>query len=187
MFARTSYKSRHRTRFARRVGAGATALAGLAVAAAPAGTFSFGLSTFSATEGGAAVVTLSRSGGASGEVAVTITVTGGTATAGTDFASRPYTITFPDGATAATLTIPFTDDTLVEGLETVTLALSTPTGGAVLGALTTATLSVNDNGTPAAGAGPVAAGRHRTFNGVTLALLSEVAPSNPLNLGVFVG
>ncbi|AWM39918.1 FG-GAP repeat protein [Gemmata obscuriglobus] len=138
------------------VGAGATALAGLTLAAAPAGTISFGLTTFSATEGGAAVVTLFRSGGSSGEVTVTVTVTGGTATAGTDFASGPYTVTFPDGATAATLTIPFTDDTLAEGLETVTLALSAPTGGAVLGALTTATLSVNDNDT--AGAGSVAAG-----------------------------
>ena len=82
--------------------------------------------------------------GSTGNVSATVTVTGGTATAGTDFTGGPYTVAFADGATTATLNIPITNDTAVEPSETVILTLSAPTNAAVLGAQTTTTLTITD-------------------------------------------
>ena len=47
--------------------------------------------------------------------------------------------------TSKTVSIPITDDALVEGNETVNVALSTPTGGATLGSPATAVLTITDN------------------------------------------
>jgi hypothetical protein len=136
------------------VGTGPTGLAGFALAEMPAGTIQFGAPTFTATEeGGAATVTLTRTGGSSGVVSVTLNVTGGSATAGTDFTAPPMTVTFADGQTSVTVTIPLLDDMLNEGPETVNLSLSVPTGGAVLGATTSATVTVNDADAPGGGPG----------------------------------
>src|SRR5678815_882432 len=49
------------------------------------------------------------------------------------------------GETSKTITIPITDDALVEGNESVNLSLDTPTGGATLGSQATATLTIVDN------------------------------------------
>src|SRR5262249_40058565 len=55
-------------------------------------------------------------------------------------------VSFADGdSTPKTFTIPISDDSLVEGAETVNLTLSAPTGGATLGAQTTPVLTINDN------------------------------------------
>ena len=58
---------------------------------------------------------------------------------------------FADGdTTAKTVNVPILQDTADEPDETVTLTLSTPTGGATLGAQTSAVLTIaDDDPTPA--------------------------------------
>jgi hypothetical protein len=127
------------------IGTGAVPLAGFTLADAPAGTVAFLSATNMASETGTtAAVVLTRTGGTNGPLTVTVNVTGGSAGAGTDFAAGPFTVTIPDGVATTTLNIPLTNDTIVEGAETVTLSLSNPTAGA-LGTQTTTTLTINDD------------------------------------------
>ena len=111
-----------------------------------AGTVQFSSATYSGAEGvPTAIVTLTRTGGTAGTVTVLVSATGGTATIGSDFTGVPATVTFLDGQTTATLTLPILDDATLEGDETATLTLSAPTGGATLGAVAVATLTITDN------------------------------------------
>jgi hypothetical protein len=126
------------------IGSGTTAISGLAVV--PAGTIEFQSATYSVAESGtSATLTLTRSGGSAGAVSVTVDAVGGTATAGTDFPGGPYTVNFADGQTTATLTVPLTDDTTLEGSETILLVISSVGPNGVVGAAKTATLTVNDD------------------------------------------
>ena len=79
--------------------------------------------------------TVSRSGGASGTVSVQYATTSSTATAGTDFTATSGTLSWLDGDVAPkTVTLEIIDDNDYElDTETVTMQLSTPLGGAVLG------------------------------------------------------
>lgn len=96
-----------------------------------------------------ATITVHRLDPGAGTVTVAYGVaSGGTATAGADFGtpSGTGTLTWPgyDGS-PRTFTVPvFDDGGPDEGVETVRFALSSPTGGAVLGSPSTATLSVVD-------------------------------------------
>jgi hypothetical protein len=116
----------------------------------PPDTVQFGTATVTAGEGaGVATITVTRTGDGVGEVAVTVRAVGGTATAGLDYQADPQTVVFPDGDTAPrTVTVRLVDDALVEGDETVLLALTDPAGGAVLGSPAGATLVIQDNDTP---------------------------------------
>src|SRR5262249_36916776 len=67
------------------------------------------------------------------------------ATAGSDYTATSGTLSFGIGETSKTFTVPITDDTLVEGNETVNLTLTSPTNGATLGTQNTATLTIVDN------------------------------------------
>ncbi|NEQ96490.1 MAG: hypothetical protein F6K30_07175 [Cyanothece sp. SIO2G6] len=111
------------------------------------GTIAFSSSTYSVNEDGATAqaITLTRTGGSDGEVSVTLTPTDGTATAGDDYDATPITVTFADGVTRRTVSIPITNDTAVEAAETVSLTLSGPTNGATLGSQATATLTIENN------------------------------------------
>jgi hypothetical protein len=85
-------------------------------------------------------VELSRTGGSSGAVTVGVAVTGGSLVNGTDYQNyNPTTVTFADGATTATTTIQLN---AINGGGTIVLGLSNPTGGAGLGAPSSATLNV---------------------------------------------
>jgi hypothetical protein len=90
-------------------------------------------------------LTLTRSAGSDGEVSVRVRSTGGSATPGSDYTAIDQVVTFADGQTSATLTVPLLDDLRFEGNETVTLELSDPTGGASIGNASTATLTITDN------------------------------------------
>ena len=80
-----------------------------------------------------ATVTVTREGGSSGLVAVTIATANGSATAGTDYtALAPTTLVFETGETSQTVTIPIINDTLAEGDESFFVVLSNPTNGAGL-------------------------------------------------------
>ena len=124
------------------------------VGASPgAGTLQFSAATYSVAEnGGSATITITRTGGSTGAVGVTVSTSNGTATAGSDYTAVSTTVSFAAGDTAnKTVSIPITDDALVEGNETVNVALSTPTGGATLGSPNTAVLTITDNDGAAAG------------------------------------
>jgi hypothetical protein len=127
------------------IGATSQSLNGLTLAEAPTGTISFGAAAVAITESaGTVTLTLNRTSGSSGPVTVNINVTGGTATAGSDFTAGPYTVTFADGQTTQTLSIPLTADQIVEGVETITLTIASVSNGAVIGAIPTTTISVSD-------------------------------------------
>jgi hypothetical protein len=77
-------------------------------------------------------------------VTVNYATADGTATAGSDYTAASGTLTFASGETSKTVTVNMTGDTLVEPDETLTLALSSPTG-ATLGTATGTGTIVNDD------------------------------------------
>ena len=58
------------------------------------------------------------------------------------------TLTFLNGVTSQTITVPTKADTLLEGPETFTVMLSSPGGGATLGAPASAVVTIVDDETP---------------------------------------
>ena len=127
-----------------KIGTGTADVRGLALATA--GTVAFESATYSVAEsGGSAALVLTRTGGSSGALTVSVTAAGGTATAKTDFPGGPYTVNFADGQTTATLTVPLTDDTDLEGAETILLAISSVGPSGTVGAVSTTLLTVNDD------------------------------------------
>jgi predicted alternative tryptophan synthase beta-subunit len=111
------------------------------------GTIQFSSATYSVNEnGGSVAVTATRTGGSTGAVSVSYATSNGTATAAADYTAASGTLSWADGDTAnKTFTVTILDDTTYEGNETVILALSGPTGGASLGAQSTAALTIVDN------------------------------------------
>src|SRR5581483_1375077 len=69
---------------------------------------------------------------------------GGTATNGTDYTTLPGTITFPAGAATVDLPVNPTDDTLVEGTETVVVTPTAAAGYTVSGGSAQIALFDND-------------------------------------------
>jgi len=111
-----------------------------------AGTVQFSGPTYVVTEpvsGTTTVdITVTRTGGDAGPATVTYATADGTATAGEDYVAAGGVLTFGVGDVKKTFTITVNADSVVEGTETVRLALSNPTGGLALGAQSTATLSI---------------------------------------------
>ncbi|MBO9998033.1 MAG: hypothetical protein J7641_03330 [Cyanobacteria bacterium SID2] len=117
-------------------------------ASADAGTLEFTASSFSYDEDGTpiAAVTVSRTGGNSGDVSVTLDLSDITAASPDDYDSTPITVNFADGDDAdKVVAIPFVDDDLVEIDETLQVALVNPTGSASIGTQNTATVTIVDN------------------------------------------
>jgi len=94
---------------------------------------------------GSVAFTVSRNFGSQGTATVNYATTNGTATAGSDYTAVAGTLTFLDGETSKTITIPIIDDSVFEPSETFTLSLSNPTGGATLGPTATAIVTILDN------------------------------------------
>jgi Bacterial Ig domain/Calx-beta domain/PKD domain len=121
------------------------------VAASPAiaaGTFNFASVASRVDESaGEAVVRVTRTGGSTGAASVSYAATGGTASNASDYSLAPGTLDFADGETFKDITIPIVNDNLLEGDETVLLALSAPTGGAAVGNTASATLTIADDET----------------------------------------
>ena len=115
----------------------------------PPGTISLGGTSFTVNEdAGSITIPVDRSAqGQQIAASVQITTSGGTAVAGTDYASVSQTLFWtgavPNGVD--TITIPILDRGLTSGSKTVNITISSPTGGAALAAPTTATLTINDN------------------------------------------
>ena len=65
-----------------------------------------------------------------------------------DFAAVSGTLSFAAGVTNQTIHVPILNDALVESLERFQVVLTNATGGAVLGSMKVATVSIQDNDTP---------------------------------------
>ncbi|MEW8505145.1 MAG: Calx-beta domain-containing protein [Candidatus Thiodiazotropha sp.] len=115
-------------------------------AAPAAGTIQFGLSKYEQLESASsATITVSRNGGSSGSVTVDYATSNDSATAGSDYASASGSLTLADGVTSSSFQVTILDDTTYEGDETLTLTLSNPGGGAVIGDVDSAVLTIQDD------------------------------------------
>lgn len=116
---------------------------------APAGTG--GVLSFSAVgysvmqDAGTATITVMRTGSMSATVGVTYSTSNGTATDGTDYTRASGTLSFAPNETSKTFTVPVTNKSTVTGTLTASLILSNPTGGASIGKISQATLSIIDD------------------------------------------
>jgi uncharacterized delta-60 repeat protein len=81
-----------------------------------------------------------------GAISVTVTATGGTAEAGTDFAGAPVTLSWADGDWEPKVAeIPIVNDDAEEEGEVFTVRLSDPVGGALIGPRATSTVEIAAN------------------------------------------
>ena len=123
---------------------------------APPGELAFAPTAYSETEGDSgtktATITVTRTGGSSGAVSVQYDTSDGTATtADGDYVTASGTLNWTDGDAAdKTFTVTINGDTAAEGNEIVNLTLSSPGGGATLGAAT-ATLTIQNDDATAGG------------------------------------
>jgi parallel beta-helix repeat protein len=130
------------------IGSGLVSLRGMAVA--PAGSLQFGAPSYLVSEQGpTANINVTRVGGTAGTVSVRLTTQDGTAGAA-DYTATDQIVTFVEGETSKIVFIPITNDSADEGNETINLVLSQPGGGALLGPVASATLTISgdDETTP---------------------------------------
>jgi hypothetical protein len=92
-----------------------------------------------------AEVWVTRTGGVGAPATVRYTTANGTAAAGSDYVGATAVLSFAAGETAKPIYIALRDDLSVEGDEAFTVALSQPTGEAVLGTASTATVTLVEN------------------------------------------
>lgn len=120
------------------------------VAAAP-GTFELSAANLSVVENaGNLIVTVNRVGGSDGTVTVQYRTLDGaygmpsnqTAWAGSDYSSKSGTLTFGPGETSKTFAVPITNDTSIEKSEYFTIQLRNPAGGATLGTINKACVTI---------------------------------------------
>ena len=117
-----------------------------------AGTVQFeaaALSTVESARRPGVPVYITRSGGSSGIVSAHLTTSDGTAIAGSDYTAVSTHVTFEDGETGRRVVfLPLLADKVAELDKTVNLTLTDPRGCAVLGARSSAVLTILDNDTP---------------------------------------
>ena len=147
------------------------------------GTLSFSGSTFSIQEDGTPVnaVTVVRTDGSDGELTATLELTGGTATPDIDFTQTPIEVSFADGEVSQVIDISVIDDLILEGDETVNLALVHPRNPAKIGSQNTSELSIIDDdggdsgdGSPSAALDEAAWNRILAFNQTVGEKLNEL-------------
>ncbi|MGB7326276.1 MAG: Calx-beta domain-containing protein [Rubripirellula sp.] len=118
------------------------------------GVLSVSPATVSVNEdAGNATFTVTRASGSDGAITVDFATADGSATAGSDYTATSGTLSFADGETSKTVTVPILDDADAEAAETFTLTINSPTGGATLGTAvtSTATIAASDAVTPVPG------------------------------------
>jgi len=93
-------------------------------------------------DAGTATITVVRNGGTVGAVSVDYESADSLALDGEDYTATSGTLNFADGVAIQTFTVPISQDTLVEGNEGLLLSLSNPTGGAGLGPIDLAALTI---------------------------------------------
>ncbi len=112
------------------------------------GTLQFGSASYTVDESaGTATITVQRVGGTDGAATVAYATGDGSATAGSDYNSASGTLYFSDGQGAQSFIVTILDDSSEEAAETVMLTLSNA-GGATLGSLNVAVLTIAANDAP---------------------------------------
>ncbi len=111
----------------------------------------FSIADVTVTEGGTAVVTITRDD-ATDAASVTVQTADGTATAA-DFTGVGTAVAFAAGELTKTVSISTIEDAIDEANETFTVAISNPTIGTVSATAATATVTITDNDLPP---GPIA-------------------------------
>src|SRR5215813_11192679 len=110
------------------------------------GTLQFSAPNYDINEGcGRIFVTVNRTGAIALPVTVDFASTDGTAKQRTDYTVASGTLKFAGGETSKAFSFLANDDAYVEGDELVTLTLSSATGGATIGAQSTATATIKDD------------------------------------------
>lgn len=113
--------------------------------------FELSSNTYSVAENaGTLAVTVSRSGVLNETASIYLSAngsSGATASSFDDFSSYFQKLDFASGETTKTVNIQIKDDTLVEGDETFTLYISSPSSNGKLGEVTTAIATISDNET----------------------------------------
>ena len=115
-----------------------------------AASFQFSSASYIVSEAaGGAVITVTRRGSSSVQAAtVEFSIAGGVvnaASASTDYTPVSGVLHFAPGETMKTFTIPIIDNAYVQSNRSISLALSNPSGGVLLGSPATATLTIVDN------------------------------------------
>lgn len=93
----------------------------------------FSINSASTTEGGTAVFTVSKAGTASGTTSVNFSSDRGSATSPSDFIMVSGKLTFAQGETSKTISVQTVQDSLVEGNESFSVTLQSPSLGSVIG------------------------------------------------------
>jgi hypothetical protein len=89
-----------------------------------------------------------RQGGTVGPVSIQYATSAGTARPGSDYRNVSGVLSFVAGQLSGTIVVPILNNPLPQGSVTFTIALSNPAGGAVLGAQTTATVTIDNDQRP---------------------------------------
>jgi subtilisin family serine protease len=114
------------------------------------GTLQFSSSAYTVNENGSSItITVTRTGGNYGAIAVNYITSNGSATAGSDYNISNGTLNWNDGETANNIfTVSITDDSDFKGDENFTVSLSNPTGGTSIGTQNQATITIVENESP---------------------------------------
>ncbi len=119
------------------------------------GSMQFDAATYAASEAaGSVTITVTRTSGSEGIVRVRYATAAGTAQAGQDYTAATGLLTFANGETSKTFTVAITDDNLLKVGRAFKIRLSDPAGGAGLGALAEASITIRDNDIPEVPDGP---------------------------------
>lgn len=113
------------------------------------GTLAFSQATASVNEDdGTLTITVVRTGGSDGTVTVNYATSNGSATAGDDYTANSGTLTFADGETSKDIELQIIDDISIESNETLTVTLSSPSGGASIGTPAVMTVTIIEDDVP---------------------------------------
>jgi hypothetical protein len=113
------------------------------------GNLRFLVATSSVMENaGAATVWVIRTNGLNDAVSVDYFTSNGTAIAGSDYTAATGTVSFGHGVASNSFSVPITEDAIFEHDETLNLFLNNPGGGARLGSVTSAVLTIVEDDVP---------------------------------------
>ena len=125
-------------------GAGSTSGGATTGSSSIADSVAFAQPRYSTSQGqGSVALTVMRSGAASDAISVAYTTTSGTAVGGTNFTVTSGTLQWAaNDAASRTISIPISATAPISGTMSFSVALASPTGGAVLGSPSSATVTI---------------------------------------------